>query len=147
MFVDKTFIGRAFLTPDLSYGLYINIGSNMRDTQIWPEWLPIFEPSISKKAYRTMISKMKAHMDKKSISAFLKIGAKPFFCGGFLICSSIISRAKDITKNLKNIGDEYNGAKVNLSQKCIPTALMEEVQGWDQYDTPYQWVFDDNKQC
>jgi len=113
---------------------------------MWPEWLPIFEPSISKISYDTMISKMKAHMDEKSMDARLILCSVYFFlCGGCLACFSIISRAKDIKKNLKNIGDEYNGAKVELSQMCTPTALTEEAQGWDQYGNPCQKAFNVNK--
>lgn len=141
--VNKMFMGRVFLPPAPSNELYINIGWSMRDQQIWPEWMPIFESMISKKDYDEMIGEMKTLMDDKSIHPALKYAARtPCFC--VCLCPIVIPMALDITKSMKTIGDMYNGADVKLVRATRPTANTEDMQGWDQYGKPCENAFGEN---
>lgn len=130
MSADKTFMGRVFLPPAPSAELHINIGFNTVGNQAYPEWMPIFKEAISKKDYDRMIGKIKAYLDEN---------AMPMYCVSLACCCFPIGlpylyvKTGNITSGLQQIGNEFNGARVELCQMSTPTGLTADMMAFDQY--------------
>jgi len=129
MGVDKTFMGRVFLPPPPSSELHVNIGWNTAGHQAYPEWMPVFGEAISKPDYESLIAKIKTHLEANAIPMWqVACGTCPPTClvGG---ACYLYLKASAITKELGKIGEEFNGARVELARQTFPS----NMQAYDQY--------------
>jgi hypothetical protein len=140
MSVDRTFMGRVFLPPAPSAELHVNIGWNTVGNQAYPEWMPLFGEAISKPDYESLIAKIKTHLEANAIPMWqVACGMCPPTClvGG---ACCLYLKASAITKELGKIGDEFNGARVELYQATHPSGFGN-LQAFDQYGQPLMKEF------
>ena len=136
MSVNKTFMGRVFLPPAPSAELHINIGWNTVGNQSYPEWMPLFAEAISKEDYDRLTGNIKAHLETNAIP-FWQTQCALCCCGMCVCCPCVYVyfRASAITKELKQIAQEFNGARVEFTQMAKPTGFGN-LQAFDQYGQP-----------
>jgi hypothetical protein len=145
MSIDRTFMGRVFLPPAPSKELHINVGWNTVGNQAFPEWMPLFGEAISKDDYDKLIAKIKEHLDANSIpmwQVYCGIMPPTGMIGG--ICY-LYWKASAITKELRKIGDEFNGARVELYQATYPTGFGD-LQAYDQWGQAPMKAFGESHQ-
>ena len=137
--IDKTYMGRVYLAPAPSQELYINIGWNWVNGQMYPEWMPIFEEAISKEEYDTLIGKIKSYLDENNLDPSLRscgYRSAGCCCIGVCILCHLSSQTNRITNDVKKISEENAGACVAYVQNPTPTALTAEAMGVDQSGLP-----------
>jgi hypothetical protein len=101
--------------------------------------MPLFGEAISKADYDRLIAKIKAHLEANAIPSWQ-------VCCSYTVCPVpgccwIYMKGMSISEELQKIGEEFDGARVELCQASSPSGL----QAYDQYGQPLMFVFGGNK--
>ncbi len=106
--------------------------------------MPLFGEAISKADYESLIAKIKAHIEANAIPMWqVACGMCPPTClvGG---ACYVYLKASAITRDLGKIGEEFDGARVELFQATYPTGFGNQ-QAYDQYGQPLMKMFGGSK--
>ena len=95
--------------------------------------MPLFGEAISKADYESLIAKIKAHLEANAMKLWL------IYCAMCAPCCVglcyVYPKASALTRELGKIGEDFDGACVELVQISYPTGFGNQ-QAYDQYGQP-----------
>ena len=98
----------------------------------------LFGEAISKADYESLIAKIKAHMEANAMKMWLGYWGMIDSMTSLTCCVGacyMYHKASALTRELGKIGDEFDGARVELVQLTYPTGFGNQ-QTYDQYGQP-----------